>query len=69
MGAEQLRALHGVLRDAAPVGLPLDAIAARLPDGKLKERARLTLLLDVMHSRRVVTQSEANGHMRWLLRG
>ena len=66
-GAEQLRMLHAALRDAAaPIGL--EAIAARLPPGKFT-LARLSILLEVMESRKVVaTDKSSSASVRWQLR-
>jgi len=66
-GAEQLRMLHAALRDAAaPIGL--EAIAARLPPGKFT-LARLSILLEVMESRKVVaTDKGSSASVRWQLR-
>ena len=66
-GAEQLRMLHAALRDAAaPIGL--EAIATRLPPGKFT-LARLSILLEVMESRKVVaTEKGSSASARWQLR-
>ena len=59
--------LHAALRDAAaPIGL--EAIAARLPPGKFT-LARLSILLEVMESRKVVaTDKSSSASVRWQLR-
>lgn len=64
-GAEQLRTLHRTLREAAaPLGLT--ELAARLPAATSFTRERLSLLLEVMQSRKVVT-THTDG-ARWVLR-
>lgn len=64
-GADQLRTLHRTLRDAAaPLGLT--ELAARLPTATSFTRERLSLLLEVMQSRKVVA-THSDG-ARWVLR-
>ena len=64
-GAEQLRTLHRTLREAAaPLGLT--ELAARLPAATSFTRERLSLLLEVMQSRKLVA-THSDG-ARWVLR-